>query len=516
MRKKIIWMSLFFVAVLYGTAMAASERVVFYPSGADFSSMVKADVKSDVNGNYVLFTLSGQAVPDTFTIASLSKGVAVNDVSWTRSDLSRSPAAVELGKKIDQLKFKRDSVISQQQAVDGGIAFWKERGSKQQIKPSDMGNVAGQVVSSLSKLYQESAKLKVRINDLQELINDLQRQLNDMSGGGKLVWNVKVSVVGNGAKSADFKIGYMLRNCGWTPKYKLDAYPSAGKIKFAFEAEIRQSSGMDFKNCDVALATVKKQSRISPPQLGRWVIEPRPEEEPERFAMDKIQMAMEAAPAAMGTGRNMARKSAPKRVSKATYSLWEMGRKTIPAGSTRKYAVESETWKSDFSFIARPSLTPYVFVSAKTVLSEAKDYPSGAVLMFMEGTMIGKKNFSFSGKEKELFFGSDPMLKAERKIIEKKSGEQGMFGSKQTYSWEYGIELENSRIAPVKVLVQEPAPVSGDKRIKLEITSKPEAEIKDDNFEWLVEVPATGKYDLNYAVEMTAPDDMDIDLGIGR
>ncbi|WP_239057307.1 DUF4139 domain-containing protein [Desulfovibrio sp. JC010] len=510
-------MTLIVVALFCASALAASERVVFYPSGADFSSKVKADIKKDVNGNYVMFTLSGQAVPDTFTIASLTKGVAINDVAWARSDLSRSPAAFELGKKIDQLKFKRDAVISRKQAVDGGITFWNERGSRQQIKPSDLGNIAGQVVSNLSKLYTESAKLKVKINELQELINDLKRQLKEMSGGGKLVWNVKVSVAAKGAKRADFKIGYMLRNCGWIPKYKLDAYPSAGKIKFTFEAEIRQGSGMDFKNCDIALATVKKRSRISPPNLGRWVIEPRPEPEPERYVMEEAVMSMDAASMPrVGAGRNMAKRAAPRRVSKATYSLWEMGRKTIPAGSTRKYAVESETWKSNFSFIARPSLTPDVFVSAKTKLAAAKDYPAGSALMFMEGTMIGKRKFSFSGKEKKMFFGSDPMLKVERKILEKKSGEQGMFSSKQTYSWKYGIELESSRTRPVKVLVQEPAPVSGDKRIKLEIITEPKAETKDDNFEWKVEVPAAGKYSVKYSVEMTAPDDMKIDLGIGR
>ncbi|WP_421901998.1 DUF4139 domain-containing protein [Maridesulfovibrio sp.] len=518
MRKRCICMALVLFVLLCGSAFASAERVVFYPSGADFSSKVKADLKRDVNGDYVMFTLSGQAVPETFTIASLTKGVAINDVSWVRSDLSRSPAAIELGKKIDQLKFKKNAVISQKQAVDGGIAFWKERGKEQQIKPSDLGNIAGQVVSNLSKLYTESAKLTVKIDELQELINDLQRQLKEMSGGGKLVWNVKVSVVAKGAKSADFKIGYMLRNCGWTPKYKLDAFPGAGKVAFTFEAEIRQGSGMDFKNCDVALATVKKHSRISPPELGRWVIEPKPESEPEmeRYAMDQMNMAMEAAPmskvAAMGRGL----KRAPKRVSKATYSLWEMGKKTIPAGGTRKYAVESEIWKSDFSFIARPSLTSDIFVSSKTLLAEAKDYPVGIALMFMEGTMIGKKRFSFSGKEKKLFFGSDPMLKAERKTVEKKSGEQGMFSSKQTYSWKYSLELENSRKTPVKVLVQEPSPVSGDKRIKLEIVTEPKAEIKDDNFEWKIEVPAAGKYTVTYGVEMKAPDNMDIDLGIGR
>ncbi|TIH13368.1 mucoidy inhibitor MuiA family protein [Marinifilum sp. JC120] len=519
MQKKMICMTLLLLVVFCGTALAASgQRVVFYPSGADFSSEVKANIKNDVNGNYVLFTLSGQAVPDTFTIASLSKGVAINDVSWSRSDLSRSPAAIELGKKIDQLKFKRNTVISQKQAIDGGIVFWKERGSEQQIKPADLNKIAGLVVSNLSNLYTESAKLKVKIDELQELINDLQRQLEEMSGGGKLVWNVKVSIVSKGAKSADFKIGYMLGNCGWTPKYKLDAFPGSGKVQFTFEAEIRQGSGMDFKNCDVALATVKKRSRISPPQLDIWIIEPRPEPEPVvgRYVMDEMNMAMESASMAKSAGSGVSYSPAPKRVSKATYSLWEMGKKSIPAGSTRKYAVESETWKSEFSFIARPSLTPDIFVSAKTLLAEAKDYPVGVALMFMEGTMIGKKRFSFSGKEKKLFFGSDPMLKAERKTVEKKSGEQGMFSSKQTYSWKYKLELENSRKSPIKVLVQEPAPISGDKRIKLEIITKPKAEIKDDNFEWLVEVPAAGKYSVNYAVEMKAPDDMEIDLGIGR
>ena len=518
MQKKIICMTLVLCVLFCSSAYAVAERVVFYPSGADFSSKVKADLKRDVNGDYVMFTLSGQAVPETFTIASLTKGVAINDVSWARSDLSRSPAAIALGKKIDQLKFKKDAVISQKQAVDGGIAFWKERGIDQQIKTSDLGNVAGQVVTNLSKLYTESAKLAVKIAELQELINDLQRQLKEMAGGDKLVWNVKVSVASKGAKSADFKIGYMLRNCGWAPKYKLDAFPGSGKVQFTFEAEIYQGSGIDFNNCDVALATVKKQSRISPPELGRWVIEPKPEPEPEmtRYAMDSMNMAMEAASAPEGGVGTRMFKRAPKRVSKATYSLWEMGKKNIPAGSTRKYAVESEIWKSDFSFIARPSLTADVFVSSKTLLAEAKDYPVGVALIFMEGTMIGKQRFSFSGKEKKLFFGSDPMLKAERKTVEKKSGEQGMFNSKQTYSWKYSLELENSRKVPVKVLVQEPYPVSGDKRIKLEITTEPKAEIKDDNFEWLVEVPAGGKFAVNYGVEMKAPDDMDLDLGIGR
>ncbi len=158
----------------------------------------------------------------------------------------------------------------------------------------------------------------------------MQRQLKEMAGGDKLVWNVTSFSGFQGSKKVlNFKIGYMLRNCGWTPKYKLDAFPGSGKVQFTFEAEIYQGSGMDFKNCDVALATVKKLSRISPPELGRWVIEPKPEPEPEmaRYAMDGMNMAMEATSAPAGGAGTRVFKRAPKRVSKATYSLWEMGKR---------------------------------------------------------------------------------------------------------------------------------------------------------------------------------------------
>lgn len=512
MQKKIFLPTLLIAIMWCSIASAAANRVVFYPSGADYSQSLKAQIYSDVNGQYVSFILSGQAVPETFSIAPLSKGVAVNDVSWTRSDLSQSPAAIELGKKIDQLKFKLNAVLSQKKAVDGGILFWNERGKIQQSKSAELDRIANLVVANLGKLYEKAAKFDVKIKELQDLINELRRKREEISGRGKMVWNVKVHVASKGAKSADFKIGYMLRNCGWSPKYKLDAYPESGKVKFTFEAEIRQGSGINFKDCEIALATVKKRSRIAPPGLRRWVIESEPEIEPMPVrAMDEANYAMEAA-----APRKLKGAGSPRRVSKATYSLWEMGRKSIPAGSSRKYAVESESWKVDFLYLARPSLTPDIFVSAKAVLNDAKDYPSGPALVFMEGTMIGKRNFVFSGKETTMFFGSDPMFKAERKTLEKQSGEKGIFGSKQTYNWKYSIELVSGRKKSVAVKVQEASPVSGDKRIKLVVNSTPTAKIKDDQFEWKVDVPAGGKAAIEYSVEMKAPDDMKINFGIGR
>ncbi len=512
MLRKTILMTLLISMMSACYAFASSDRVVFYPSGADVSRQVKVDLKTTSYGERVVFVLPGQASPESFSIAPLTNGISVNDVSWIRDDLSESPAAVDIEKNIDLLSSKLAAVNAQAQAVEGGILFWKERGKVQQTKADDVNKIAGLVVSNLTKLYNQAVKLNVQSQDLKELIDEQKRKLNEISGQGKNRWLVTVSVAGDGVKSGSFKIGYMLRNCGWRPKYKLDAYPDLQQIKFSFEAEIWQGSGQDFKNYDVALATVKQNSRMSPPDLVPWVIKPLEPEtsQPKKYA--RSMMVMESAP----MNDSALPPPAPRQVRKSTYSIWELGIKTILAGPARKYAISSENWSSEFTYLARPSRSSDVFVSAKVELREARDYRPGQALVLMEGAVLGKVNFSFSGKEKTAFFGADPLLNAKHKIVSKQSGEKGLFGSKQTYDWDYLITLSNARKNKVMIKVQEPAPRAGDKRIKLVDTSKPEAKIKDNNFEWLVEVDAGQKSEIEYGVKLNAPDDMDIDLGSGN
>ncbi|WP_304085116.1 DUF4139 domain-containing protein [Maridesulfovibrio ferrireducens] len=516
MLKKIMLFIFMILITSSGHAVASNDRVVFYPSGADISRLIHADITAGNNvdsfGRTVTFILPGQALPDTFSITPVTKEVVINDVSWTRDDLTLSPAAVDLGKKIDLLKSKLMAVKAQIKAVEGGILFWNERGKIQQTKVGEVDKIADLVVSNLTRLYNQSVKLESQSKDISSLINELNRKIKEISGPGKSRWIVKVSVAASGNKSADFKINYMLRNCGWRPKYKLDGYPDQKKVEFSFDAEIWQSSGMDFKNFNVALATVKERSRIYPPELRRWKIAPKRPDMPEPAKYARSMKVMESSVQM----NDAVAANAPLQIKKSTYSIWELGTKTIVAGPARKYAISNESWDAEYSFLSRPSATPDVFVSAKMKLIDAKDFPTGQALVLMEGAMIGKMKFSFFGKDKTLFFGADPLLKAERKTLEKYSGEKGVFGSKQTYNWKYLITLSNSRKNPVMIKVQEPAPFTGDKRIKLSDSAEPKAVVKDNNFEWDITVPASQKAEVQYGVDLNAPEDMIIDFGLGR
>lgn len=514
MFKKVI-LIIFFIMITFSSyaAAAVTDRVVFYPSSADISRVVTADIIADnsvANSDKIAtFILPGQAVPESFSIKPQTNGVVINDVSWSRDNLAQPPAAVDIENKIKLLTTKLMIVKAQIQAVEGGILFWNERSKIQQSKLVEVEKIADLVISNLSKLYKQSVDLNAQGKEISAQIDELNRKLKEVSGQDKNRWVVTAYVKGIKSKHAAFKINYMLRNCGWRPKYKLDAYPNQKKVNFTFDAEIWQGSGMDFNNFDVALATVKENSRIFPPELSLWRIAPQPTEPVQRkFA--RSMAVMETATT------NDVVAVAPELVKKSTYSIWELGVKNIAAGPARRYSILSEIWNVEYSFLSRPSITSDVYVSAKIKLKDAKDYPDGQALMLMEGAMLGKIRFSFFGNDKTFFFGADPLLKAERKTLDNSSGDAGIFGSKQTYKWKYSISLTNSRGTDVVIKVQEPAPSSGDKRIKLSDSANPKAIVKDNNFEWDIVVPAKQKAEIQYDIDLNAPEDMKIDFGLGR
>ena len=517
-KKLILFISFILVTSSSYADASTTDRVVFYPSSADISRVVTADITvgtgADNSGKIATFILPGQALPDTFSIEPQTKQIVINDVSWSRDDLAQSPAASELEKKINVLNAKLMAIKAQIQAVAGGILFWNERVKVQQTRVGEVDKVADLVVSNLSKLYNQSVELNSQSRDISVIIAELKRKLNEVSGQSKNRWIITVSVAETKRKHADFKINYMLSNCGWRPKYKLDAYPDQKTVKFSFDAEIWQGSGMDLNNFDVALATVKENSRIFPPELGRWTIAPKDDDEQIQKKYARSMVVMESA--MTNEADEIAAVPAPIQVKKSTYSIWELGMKNIVAGPARKYSILNESWDADYSFLSRPSTTADVYVSAKMKLQDAKDFPVGQALVLMEGAMIGKIKFSFFGKDKTLFFGADPVLRAERKTLEKYSGAKGVFGSKQTYKWKYLISLINPRKMPVLIKVQEPAPSSGDERIKLSDSAKPKAVVKDNKFEWDITVQANQKAEIQYNIDLNAPEEMKIDLGLGR
>jgi hypothetical protein len=203
-----------------------------------------------------------------------------------------------------------------------------------------------------------------------------------------------------------------------------------------------------------------------------------------------------------------------KQVKQTTFSIWQIGKKNVPAGAKQKVKIEEELWPAEFTYMARPSQGSQVFLRAKVNFSEAKDIPSGSSLYTVDGAILGKRLFALAGQEATIFFGIDPLVTARTQLISKKSGEKTFLQDKQTYTWDWRTDIQNSRNSPVKVVVEEPNPQPRDERIAVTLKCDPDpTEKTSSSLTWDIDILAGQKKSLFMTVRIEAPKNMDLDLG---
>jgi hypothetical protein len=203
-----------------------------------------------------------------------------------------------------------------------------------------------------------------------------------------------------------------------------------------------------------------------------------------------------------------------RQVRETTYSIWQIGKKNVPAGAKQKVQIAEELWPAEFTYMARPSQGSQVFLRGKLSLPEAKDIPSGSSLFLVDGAILGKRAFTLAGQEANIFFGIDPLVTARTQLISKKSGEKTFLQDKQTYTWDWRTDIQNSRNSPVKVVVEEPNPQPRDERIAVTLKCDPDpAEKTPSSLTWDMDIAAGQKKSLFMTVRIEAPRNMDLDLG---
>jgi hypothetical protein len=159
-------------------------------------------------------------------------------------------------------------------------------------------------------------------------------------------------------------------------------------------------------------------------------------------------------------------------------------------------------------------LSPQAFVRASIRLPEAKEVPPGNATFMIDGAMIGKRQFSLVGKDTALFFGLDRLVTAKRTLLSKKSGEKGILTDRQTFAWDWRIDIMNSREESARVMIEEANPQPRDERIKLTLKHDPEPSEKTPSLLiWNIEVAAGQNKAILSSVRLEAPGDMNLDLG---
>ncbi|GAB6113025.1 DUF4139 domain-containing protein [Desulfomicrobium salsuginis] len=498
------------IALLFpALAWAAPTQVTLFPSSAQVEEVsAPSCTPADGGLSSCTLTLPGRADPATLRFSKLPGTASIADLTWkARHDPDQAALAPLLAKR-DELTAQRDAAAAELEGVRGRLAFWKAQTEPGQQTVAALRELAAELGANLRDGTRQAQALEGNIADLNGKIARVEEEIAAAAGRQRTVWEVTALVSGNAPGEVAYS--YTLADCGWTPLYRLEALPAAGKIDFSWQAKVWQRSGQDWKDARLFLATLQPEAQAEPSDLPPWEIRP----------MQIFQKTM-AAPAMMemraGAADEMvaAAPAPPREIRRATYAAWDMGKKSLPAGAERIIDIERGSWPASFLHLMRPSLDAKAFVQARAEFKEPKELPPGTAFFLLDGAMVDQREFALSGREGTLFFGTDPLLTCETTLGDKKTGEKGLFGQKQSFVRQWTLTVRNAAARPVQVRIEEPRPLPRDERISVELTAKPEPLAEDDPeiLAWNATVPAGGQSVIELGLKMTAPDDLHVDPG---
>ena len=491
-------------------SIAAVKEVTLFPDSAKISEITKIHPQCSDKCRAVI-TLPPQADPESLVVSLPPAGhVKIEDLQAKAIQVQDEAKIAELRKQIATAEGEKKETQAKLEALEAQLLFWQAQTKAKTKTVADSYKLADAIGRNVHKAHQDKFAAETQLEKIDKNLKKLQEELNQAAGRKDTAWEITLMLSGSNQNEISFSYTYSLAGCGWLPLYRVEALPADKSVSFSWEADVWQSSGDDWKQVQLNLATLQPMINVNPPEMPDWIIRPRKlaRKMPtaNMAAMDLMKKEVSA--------EDESPEAAPAETRNTTYSIWSLGKKNVAAGSHQRLKIKDESWPAEFLFMARPAINPQAFVRAQVKLDKPAEIPSGQAIFVIDGAVLGKREFSFAGSEGTLFFGTSPLITVTSSTIADKSDEKTFLQDKQTRSWQWQIEAKNSGAADIKLRIEEPVPQARDKRVKLDIKQNPEPAEKDHaKFVWLLDVPAGQKKIIQNNIELEAPSDMNLDFG---
>ncbi len=484
-------------------AQASPREALIFPDSARVWDAGEFEVQEREGRTAVRLELPAQADPSTLLVRpEAPEDLSVADVQWSRTDPEDSRRVRELRQKLQEHESSRQKQEAVLKAYQARTAFWESRRDHHE-EADRMDQAAAKIFEALKLAYLEKSEAGNELEEIEKRIQELQDRLREITGPEHKTWEVLVFLEGaDSLEAAGIAFDYILSGCGWEPEYRLQADSAEGGVQFTWNARVWQSSGHDWQDTRIILATLEPQTDLDPPRIPDWIVRPIPEAGlpgPRDVRMSVMEAAADKAPVQERRGQ---------------FSVWHLGEQDLAAGERPRIKIQEETWPAEFVRLLRPSRSNNAFLRAQLDLDKVQNIPPGEAVFFHDQAMVGRRDFSFTGAEKEIYFGEDPFVTAETITKASASGTRGIIRERQTYRWHFLVNVHNHHDHPVRIRLEEPRPVLGDDNMQASFDLTPEpSEETESLFIWEMDLGGGEKGEVDLQMQIQAPGDMDVDWG---
>jgi uncharacterized protein (TIGR02231 family) len=503
------------------------EKVTIYQESAEITR--RASVAIPEGSNSVIFT----GVPTGLNSDSLRVGgkgsgkISISGVElktrYLKGELSSQ--AEELDKKIRNierdlklLETNRSRLEAQKEMIgnvslDSSLPAEHDKMLRPRT-PQEMGQLLTFINDASAKLDAELHALTIKVEEGTQTLTQLKNERNLLQTSGKQESVISVKLDAESAGNIELELTYQVSGASWRPTYNLHVNDSKEGSKFQLEtyALVKQSTGEDWNDIELSVSTASAHIGLTRPIPSPKVIDvfnPAPLEQESNIAADLVRGAP-----AMKAENFLAKSRALGGVAPAPLSqsiteetanldslglyVYKVPRKcSIPSNNSQeKIKLGAASMSGNLLNVAVPALQQHVYREALVKNTTGAPLLPGTINVFANGSFIGKQSIDFTQPEREvrLSVGLSDTLVVTRKEVKRFEEDSGVVRSFRRITSGYEFKIENLLNATQDIVVLEPAVVSQNEKIKVQISKVSPAalDIKDPKriqkeegiFEW--------------------------------
>ena len=507
---------------LTATIEAGDHTLTFenLPGATDLSS-----VRVDGKGAFTLIDIRGERI-QTKEVADERVLKLTKELEALRAQLNDLTLA---DNRITQRKSALEKVL-------GRLTSVGKESANAEMDPSKWAAYLQYHVDTLAKLDQEILANGVSRNSLTLDVDRVQRELNELNAQRFKFRNVaRVRIEAKQAGPIELDLAYVVRGPSWNPLYDIRADTKAKTVQVNYHAEVRQSTGEDWKGVALKLSTAQPNLGGREPQMSPWFIQrfipqpvtvtggvmlesaPKPERADRGSAnRDKVSTLAASAPAALtAVSMDFSYARVNTGGTAATFAIpraYDVPSDNKPA----KVAIASESFPSEFRHTCVPKLSPHVYLKAKAINKSDFPFIAGPTAVFLDGAFVANASLDLvaPGQEFWTYLGADQSVKVDLKDLGKVEELSGIFGKKTARTVVSKVfKVTNGKATDVKLSIRDQVPSSNHEEIKV-VYEEPKYEKDTDSFkvdqskfvEWNLELKAGAKQDVPFRFAIERPD----------
>ncbi len=507
---------------LTATIEAGDHTLTFenLPGATDLSS-----VRVDGKGAFTLIDIRGERI-QTKEVADERVLKLTKELEALRAQLNDLTLA---DNRITQRKSALEKVL-------GRLTSVGKESANAEMDPSKWAAYLQYHVDTLAKLDQEILANGVSRNSLTLDVDRVQRELNELNAQRFKFRNVaRVRIEAKQAGPIELDLAYVVRGPSWNPLYDIRADTKAKTVQVNYHAEVRQSTGEDWKGVALKLSTAQPNLGGREPQMSPWFIQrfipqpvtvtggvmlesaPKPERADRGSAnRDKVSTLAASAPAALtAVSMDFSYARVNTGGTAATFAIpraYDVPSDNKPA----KVAIASESFPSEFRHTCVPKLSPHVYLKTKAINKSDFPFIAGPTAVFLDGAFVANASLDLvaPGQEFWTYLGADQSVKVDLKDLGKVEELSGIFGKKTARTVVSKVfKVTNGKATDVKLSIRDQVPSSNHEEIKV-VYEEPKYEKDTDGFkvdqskfvEWNLELKAGAKQDVPFRFAIERPD----------